>query len=243
LYIGYEPAPRKLESKEGFFETLRTGWVALFYANLLMFGICMSAVETFLFVYLLNDFPSASDRLIGSTLAMMTVTELPVFQYWRKVSNLGFVRTFTLNHVVLAVKCTLYSVLPKSHPWLVLAIEPLHGFTFAVMWLAAVDFGQCYAPAACKQRFQGLTSGVYFQLSFFCGALIWGPVMKAVGFRSGYILAACVTIAWSVLWNIAQMGVKPPHREADNTEQLLKGEAAAGDEAKAAGAGRRRCCC
>merc|ERR1711920_739425 len=101
------------------------------------------------------------------------------------------------------------TLLPQSNPWLVLIIEPLHGLTFAIMWLCAVDFGRQYAPEDAKTRFQALTNGTYFQMSFGVGSFVWGPVMQTVGYHNGYRLCGCMVICWSLLWNTLQWALVP----------------------------------
>lgn len=215
--------PSEANGRQGFFAFLRTGWILLFFGNLLAYGVCASAVETYLFVYLLKDFPAANDTLIGTTLAMMTLTELPVFHFADKILSFGFVRVFTACHWIFALRCVLYAILPQAHPWLVLAIEPLHGLTFAAMWASAVDFGRKYAPEGKAARFQALTSGLYFQLAFGLGALVWGPVMKSTGFPRGYCCCAALVAVWSAFYNAAQCRLTARGDSGDGlSEGLLK---------------------
>mmetsp|Transcript_143634 Transcript_143634/g.249099 ORF Transcript_143634/g.249099 Transcript_143634/m.249099 type:complete len:394 (-) Transcript_143634:117-1298(-) len=200
---------RRVDSRAEVTSTLRSGFILLFLANLLVYGFCASAVETFLFVYLLTDFPTGSDTLVGATLASMTVTELPIFHYADRILKLGYVNVFALCHVVLAIKCVLYSVLPTANPWLVLAIEPLHGMAFAAMWVAAVDFVKQYVPKVALTRFQGLSSGLYFQLAFGIGSFAWAHVIDAVGYRKGYCIVSASVLLWSMIWNIAMRRAEP----------------------------------
>jgi len=211
---------RRVDSRVEVRQTIRSPWIALFLANLLAYGFCASAVETFLFVYLLQDFPTGSDTLVGTTLAAMTVTELPIFQYADKILKLGYVNIFAMCHVVLALKCVLYSLLPTANPWLVLAIEPLHGVAFAAMWVAAIDFVKQYVPKSCLTRFQGLASGLYFQLSFGLGSFVWATIMHSVGFRTGYCIVSGVILLWSLMWNVA-MRRATPFEPDELTEGIL----------------------
>jgi len=199
---------------------LRSPWIFIFFANLLAYGVAASAVETYLFVFLLKEFQGSNDMLIGTTLATMTITELPVFEYGDQiVKRLGFINVFSACHIVFSLRCMLYSMLPSTNPWLVLLIEPLHGLSFALMWLAAVDFGRQFAPQSCKARFQGLVGGTYFQLASVVGSLMWGSLIAEFGFRTCYIINAFAVLAWSLLYNIGARSFAP--KSSDLTEKLI----------------------
>lgn len=109
--------------------------VAWFFANLFVYGLAMSVVENFLLVFLNEDFDNAPKVLLGASTAMMCFFEVPVFKYvdmiWAKNKN-RLTSVLMACKVVLAFRCICYTLLPASNPWLVLLIEPLHGFTFAV---------------------------------------------------------------------------------------------------------------
>lgn len=207
---------------KGLIDFVKLGWVGLFLANLFVYGFCASAVETYLFVYLLKDFPTASDTLVGSTLAMMTLLELPVFHFSTRILQLGIPRVMTACHLLFALRCVLYAVLPASHPWWVLWIEPLHGLTIATMWVTAVDFGRRYAPEGLGARFQALVSGLYFQLAFGAGAICWGPFMKSAGYRTGYCVCVGVVLTWCLIFNIVRSKVGNPGDSSNLSEGLLK---------------------
>lgn len=109
--------------------------VAWFFANLFVYGLAMSVVENFLLVFLNEDFDNTPKLLLGASTAMMCFFEVPVFKYVEKVwaNNKDRLTSVLMAcKVVLAFRCICYTLLPASNPWLVLLIEPLHGFTFAV---------------------------------------------------------------------------------------------------------------
>lgn len=119
-----------------------------FFLNLIVYGSCMAMVETFLFVYLEREFvPPADKTLLGLSVAVMCVFELPVFFYFERVLEVLSERTvLNLCHVVFALRCLLYVLLPRGNVWTVLLVEPLHGITFAAMWTASVHYAQNHAP-------------------------------------------------------------------------------------------------
>lgn len=201
-----EPRPREASPRDvSLTESLRSPKVLLFFANLFIYGVCASSVEIFLIVYLLQDFPTASNTLVGATFAMMTVAEIPVFHFSDRFLRFGFVAVFAACHLVFALRCCLYSLLPTAHPWIVLVVEPLHGLTAAAFFATAVHFGRLQAREGSAARFQALISGTYFQLSFGVGSLTWAPVMQNIGYRLSYRVVAVCVVAWCLIWNTAQL--------------------------------------
>lgn len=189
------------QTGEGLGAALRSGWVALFFLNLLLYGFGMASVETYSFVYLVHGgFQHVSDTLLGSTVVASTLSELVVFQFAERILSWGLVPVFTASSAALALRCMLYSALPAAHPWLMLAIEPLHGVTFAAMWMVAVDFGRQNAPPGSHSRMQALITSTYIHVAMGFGTFIWGGVMHGVGFREGYSLCAIFVMVWNAVW-------------------------------------------
>lgn len=182
---------------------LRQKFVLLFFANVLVYGVCVSLQEVFEFVYLLDSFKGVSNTLLGMTLLVMTVSEIPVFHFADRLIGLGFIPLYTICQILMAIRCMLYTMVPTDMPWLILLIEPLHGCTFAAMWAASVEFGRQISPKGCRSRVQALVSGTYFQVSQGVGALAWGAVIANIGFRPSYQACASLLLGWSLLWNIA----------------------------------------
>jgi len=181
--------------------------VIWFLVNLFIHGIFMSLVETFLFIFLLRDFKGSSNVLLGFTIAVMCLFELPVFFYVdRLIKRFELTRLLSLCHIVFSVRCLLYSVLPRCCPATVLLVEPLHGITFAMMWSVTVEYGKRLSPQGSEAKMQALINGLYIQLAMGFGSLFWGPLTepppKGIGFTLCYQRAAGAILAWSVLWNL-----------------------------------------
>eukprot|EP00928_Gymnodinium_smaydae_P045627 TRINITY_DN3038_c0_g1_i2.p1 TRINITY_DN3038_c0_g1~~TRINITY_DN3038_c0_g1_i2.p1 ORF type:complete len:527 (+),score=69.35 TRINITY_DN3038_c0_g1_i2:56-1636(+) len=191
----------------------------VFFANVFVYGVFTALQEVYEFVYLLKGFKGANSLLLGTTLVVMTLSELPVFHYANKLINAGFVSVYTACQLTMALRCMLYSFLPATMPWLVLAIEPFHGATFAAMWATSVEYARREAPHGYTSRLQALVSGTYFQVSQACGSLFWGFVISAIGFRPSYQVCAVALLIWSFLWNLAVrcLGDSPLSRQPRNT--------------------------
>jgi len=182
--------------------------VLWFFANLMVYGIGMSLVENFLAVYLIREFESVTNFLIGSTIAVMCLFEVPVFLYFKHiVAKLSLTATLTGCYFIFAIRCVLYAFLPADQPYLVLLIEPLHGITFALMWSCSIEYGRRLAPPGSEAKMQALVNGLYAQLSMGLGSMIWGRVTEdaplGIGFRNAFLLDAAVMMTWCLVWNAA----------------------------------------
>lgn len=186
--------------------------VLWFFANLIVYGLAMSVVESFLLVFLNEDFNDTPKVLLGASTTVMCLFEVPVFRY---IDSLWAERKERLTSVlmacklVLAFRCFCYTLLPASNPWLVLLIEPLHGFTFAAMWSATVEYGQRIAPPGCVARMQALVNGIYYQIAMGIGTAMWGPLVMqppgGLGFQNCFRLDAAGIILWGLIWQAGLM--------------------------------------
>lgn len=196
-----------------------------FFANLIMYGVGMAMVETFLFVYLERSFePPATKFLLGLTVAVMCLFELPVFTYFdRALDYLREQDILNCCHLFFALRCLLYISIPRGHVWLVLLVEPLHGITFAAMWCAAVRYASNNAPKGLETTMQALCNGLYQQLGFSIGSIFWGRTIEQRGFDFSYIMAAVTILSWGAIWKLGWMWYGKRHPELhDLRAQLLK---------------------
>lgn len=203
--------------------------VVWFFCNLFIYGMNMALVETFLFIFLLRDFVGATSFLLGSTIAVMCLFEMPVFFYVdRLFGRLQLTTLLSFCHFVFALRCVLYVSLPRNYPMLVLLVEPLHGITFAVMWSTAVEYGKRLAPAGSEAKMQALINGLYYQLAIGVGSSIWGYLTelppKGIGFPASFLSAAAVMITWSFIWNLGWL----LYRRTSAREPLLSDVACEG---------------
>lgn len=172
----------------------------VFFLVVFLCGIGYGVTENFLFLYLREL--RASNALIGLGRAITCASEVPMFWYAptliRKLGSLG----------VLALACACYIVRFLAYsqledPRFYLAIEPLHGITYAVMWNASAAYAFQIAPAGLGTTAQGLLSSIHFGLGQGVGALLGGFLYASVGARAMFQLVtlgpalSLVLIAWS----------------------------------------------
>lgn len=126
-------------------------------------------IGTFLFMFLKTL--NAPEILLGITVTMTVVVEIPLFQMSKKLHE-KFTDRQLLSAAMLTwcVRVVGYSLL--TNPWYVLILEPLHGFTFGLMWLAGVHFTRAQFPLHLAATAFG-----------FLHASVWGagPVLGNIG--------------------------------------------------------------
>jgi len=183
-----------------------SSWLLL---NIVIYGVLMALVENFLNVFLLQDFVGGSPQLLGAATLVMCAFEIPVFKYiggiW-KSGRATLVDVLTAAEFVLAARCVLYAILPRHLPWLVLLIEPLHGFTFAAMWCATVEYARRLAPPGSEAKMQAVVNGLFSYVALGTGSLLWGFVVRrppmGLGFTASFYLDAGLILVWLAVWKL-----------------------------------------
>merc|ERR1712194_153421 len=95
----------------------------------------MSLVENFLLVFLVQDFAHTPRTLLGASVAVMCLFEVPIFMYIGRLwttHGISLTTVIVVCQLILVVRCLLHMLVDQLQmPWLVLLVEPLHGVTFA----------------------------------------------------------------------------------------------------------------
>ncbi len=164
-------------------------WV-VFLASIFIGGLVMSIEMSFLFLYM--DRLGASKTLMGLSLAVSTVSELPVWFFAnRLITRLGTRKVLVLSLLACAAQGFGYSLM--TNPLVVLPIQLLHGLAFSASWAAGVAYSGEIAPEGMGATAQGVFSGVSFGLRSALGAFLGGMLFDTLGpaaaFRWGGIAA------------------------------------------------------
>eukprot|EP00045_Choanoeca_perplexa_P005837 m.48812 g.48812 ORF g.48812 m.48812 type:complete len:427 (-) comp13323_c0_seq1:164-1444(-) len=153
----------------------------IFFVLVVVMGIAKGTIDAFLFIYLQDM--GASDTLLGVSLAVTTVSEMPFFFYSGPLlRRLGAVSVCLLALLAYSARLGYYSLLHE--PWYVLPAELLHGLTFGLSWAAMASHSAVLAPPGYTSTTQGLASALFFGLGFGSGALAGGFIAQQVGFRT-----------------------------------------------------------
>ena len=165
-----------------------------FIISLFTLFIGMAVVESLIFLYF--EFLGGDNTMCGVTVIVTVLFEIPLFHFAPNVLRmLGTQSVFQLGCLAYVVRVIGYSFMPKSHPYLVLLLEPLHGVTISFANTASVDFADKWVPSGYESSGQGFISMIR-SLGQFFGLLIAGVIEGRILYR---ILASIVTLGSMVL--------------------------------------------
>jgi PPP family 3-phenylpropionic acid transporter len=164
-------------------------WI-VFLLTVLVGFLALSYSVNFLFLYMADL--GASTALMGFSLSVATVSEMPAWFYAdRLLRRWGTRGVLCMSLVAMAVQAFAYSLI--RNPWLVLPLQLLHGPVFSVMWAAGVAYASDIAPEGMGAMAQGVFSSVGMSLRSALGAFIGGMIYEGLGavamFRWGSITA------------------------------------------------------
>jgi len=130
-------APRRPATRE-LLKTLRSRPLAMFLGEMFIFGMAVGIVERLLFVYVV-DVLGGSSLLCGWVVFVSSMTNIPVFQNSALLlKRIGREGLMIVAYACYFVRVFGYTYLRPETRWWILALETLHGCTFATLWIASV---------------------------------------------------------------------------------------------------------
>eukprot|EP00798_Chlamydomonas_sp_ICE-L_P021540 gene21541-28532_t len=190
--------------------------IGLFLFTSLVMGTGFGIISTYLFLMLQEM--GSSDFLMGLTLTVTVMLEVPVFHYmgdmikWFGCKKRGVERLLDICLATYVVRLLFYSVLPfLVNPYYVLPAELLHGITFGVGWGAGCEKAKMLAPEGLEATMQIMFQGCYFGLGFGCGSL-FGGLLGPYGFQFMFFWSAIlVLIGWGLVM-VGRVFIKSTNR-------------------------------
>ncbi len=177
------------------------------HRRMLLFLVCVCVmgmgyvfIATFLFLFLQSL--GAPDLLLGLSISMTVLVEIPLFIHSSWIHERFTDRQlFAASMVGWAARVTGYSFL--TDPWIVLLLEPFHGFTFGCMWLAGVHYCQVTFPKSLSTSSFGFLHASAFGVGPFIGNIVGGQMYELLGprmmFRASAGVMLCVMVAYVTL--------------------------------------------
>jgi MFS transporter, PPP family, 3-phenylpropionic acid transporter len=182
-------------------QTLASNRSLVFFLVTVLFASMGSGIiNNYLFLYLADL--GASETLMGLSLTVATLSEIPVFFFsavlLRKFGARGLLLMSLLAYVV---RLLAYTLMPPV--WLVLPINLLHGLTFSALWVAGVSYANEVAPKGMGATAQGLFTGMTMGLGAAGGALLGGTLYDSLGPAMMYRAAACCVLVGLIFFAVA----------------------------------------
>jgi predicted MFS family arabinose efflux permease len=168
--------------------------VIFFLIEITIMGAAMATVERLLFLYMVNDLDS-STFLCGLSVGVNVIFELPIFWHASSILNfLGSDGMFLLSMTCFVVRVYGYTLLTPSTKWWILALESMHGVTFAMFWIVTTDVSKVLIDKS-KGGFWSTTIPSIVQMLYTAvgatiGSVLGGFAMHQFGSRSMYLFTA-----------------------------------------------------
>ncbi|KAI7847214.1 major facilitator superfamily domain-containing protein [Circinella umbellata] len=174
--------------------------VLCFLITTLLFGIVLSMIVNFLFLFLNHDLHTPTSW-IGWTGPLGGITELFCFCFSKQMTEcLGTTGLVIVSHAAIIVRCLAYTILPPDTLTTnisALLLQTLHGIGFGIFWGTAVKEMDALFPPRQRAMAQGILGALHTGLGTGGGALIGGYLYQYFGaiwlFRSAAALA-CASI-------------------------------------------------
>src|SRR4051794_5250745 len=161
-----------------------------FLAVAFLGGIGMSMINAYLPLYL-NGMDATG--LVGVALLIATISELPVMMMGPALlRRLGPGRAFILALVLYGMRGLALSLVGSA--WAVLALQLLHGPTFALMWVSGVTLARRLGPEGLGAVAQGLFTSTSNGLGGALGAVLGGRLYAHGGAATTFRGAAIVLV-------------------------------------------------
>ncbi|CAD7961228.1 unnamed protein product [Amoebophrya sp. A120] len=186
----------------------------VFFLNLTMIGGGFSLVEAMLFLAL--DELNATPLLCGMSVLTTVIFELPIFYYGEYLlETLGAKQMILLGQAAWVFRAIFYAWMPKAD--YVLLVEPLHGVTFALVFIAAVQETNKLAPDGMKSSAQAVLGFTFGGIGPCVVVFLGGLLFDWIGYKKSFFGFAILVLA--------SMGVYYFAREEENENDVEIGRA------------------
>ncbi|XP_067134755.1 major facilitator superfamily domain-containing protein 6-like isoform X1 [Centruroides vittatus] len=163
-------------------------------------AVCMNGILSGLyfvyFFWFLSEI-GATGLLIGLSVLIRLVTEVPCFFYAGKIINkIGHFNSVIIAFVAFSVRFFAYVYI--YNPWIVLPVEFTHGLTFGIFYASMTSFAKKSAIPGTEATVQGVLGALFDGLGMAIGNILGGLGFDYYGARTTF-LAASITSAISAI--------------------------------------------
>jgi len=169
-------------------------------------GIGMTVIQSFLFLRL-NDL-GASNFLMGLSLTIATISELPVFFYSEQMLKRWKARSIIIFSMWMYVIRNLALAFIRA-PTQVLPVQLLNGITFSSLWTAAVTYTSEISPPGMGATGQGLLSATQMGLGGAVGGVMGGYLYQSQGSARMFAWIGVIQAFGTILFILAERLKRP----------------------------------
>jgi len=176
----------------------------LFLCVILVISMGMAMVGNYFMIYLRNL--GTPDAWMGVALALATISEIPfLFFSDRLLRRFGMIGLIVMGGGVVGLRALMFSI--AAAPWQALALQLVHGLTFALVLVGGVEYASHIAPPGLGATAQGVFSGVFSGLGYAVGSLIGGLLLDSVGVMAMYRWAGTGVLLAVIIFYFATIRV------------------------------------
>ncbi|MEM2995014.1 MAG: MFS transporter [Candidatus Bathyarchaeia archaeon] len=180
----------KIDDKKGNFQFVRNKNFLMFLLTIFMVNISATTFSNFLSLYTREL--GGSDAIVGLAFSIAALAEVPCMVYFGAVSDkIG--RKVLVAAALFIYPLRLYLYTTAKHPYLILPIQLLHGFTFGMLYVSSIAFVSDIAPEG-----KGTALGLYNSFSsagLAVGSGIAGAISNSYGMIAMYQFMAVFSLA------------------------------------------------
>lgn len=179
----------------------------VFLGVVMIAGVGLAAVNNYLFL-LMNEL-GASETLMGISLTVSTLSEIPVMFFGnRLLKRMGSTGLIALSMGIIGLRSILFFL--AASPLMIIFVQLMHGFTFPSLWLAAVKYAADHAPAGLDATAQGLLGMMMWGVGTSLGGLLGGVLNGQVGVSAMFAVTGGVALAGLAIFLVAERAAPAP---------------------------------
>ena len=189
-------------SSRGFVDTLRQPTTIAFLVAAFLLQISHAPYYTFFSIYLESNGYTRTE--IGLLWAFAVMAEVAMFTQTHRLLRRFSVRLLMFVSLsVAAIRWTGTGLL-ADQLWILLALQTLHAFTFAVFHAASVDFVRQHFPKRSQGQAQSLLNATGFGAGAALGAYGSGLLWDEWGMLTYYLAGGAAAIGALAIWYYVQ---------------------------------------
>jgi MFS transporter, PPP family, 3-phenylpropionic acid transporter len=173
--------------------------IGVFLLSIYLVATTSGAVLTFFSIYMHRI--GAGEGLIGLGWALASVSEIPVMIFSvviiRRIGSIGLLK---ISFFVFALRWLCFAFI--SVPGWALAVQLLHGLSFAPFLVGGVTYINERSPEGMSATGQSLLTTVTFGLGSISGALLGGHLIDRVGVSNLFLILSGIAFMGFILFSV-----------------------------------------
>lgn len=196
--LQFDTTSRPESLTAGFGTLLKNPTWILFLLAIFLGALGMSAHGSFLSLRVASldisaltvfGLPLPAPTIVGFALLVSTMSELPVMFFSGPILPRFRNRDLILfGLAVIAIRNFLYAIAADGTQ--IVLIQILHGLTFAILWMAGMNFVAKHAPHGMAATAQGLFNTIMLGFGLAAGNLVNGFLIDLAGVQGMYMISA-----------------------------------------------------